>query len=197
MSLEEFVNFAKDKNLIFDMITFFEVLEHQDNPKKFLKNVKEILKPSGIIVGSVPNRDSYFHRELNQILSKYADYPPHHFLRFSPKALFNTLQISGFREVQVFQTNFPFKYLPSFIERKLGWSFINNLKFLLKKKILGDITNQSIYSEKNIVSSINRNKIFFLRILKTIRMIILLPIMLPFIFRLKNNGVYLFFIGKR
>jgi 2-polyprenyl-3-methyl-5-hydroxy-6-metoxy-1,4-benzoquinol methylase len=34
MSLEEFYKYAKEKGLQFDVITFFEVLEHQDKPKE-------------------------------------------------------------------------------------------------------------------------------------------------------------------
>lgn len=84
MSLDEFVEFAKDKNLKFDVVTFFEVLEHQDKPKQFLENVGKLLKPNGFIAGSVPNRD-FILKEINW---KYfsVDYPPHHFLRFSSKA---------------------------------------------------------------------------------------------------------------
>jgi SAM-dependent methyltransferase len=37
MSLEEFYEYAKEKNLKFDVITFFEVLEHQDKPREFLE----------------------------------------------------------------------------------------------------------------------------------------------------------------
>lgn len=60
MTLEEFVSFAKEKHLKFDVITFFEVLEHQDNPKKFIENVKILLKEGGYIAGSVPNRERLF-----------------------------------------------------------------------------------------------------------------------------------------
>jgi 2-polyprenyl-3-methyl-5-hydroxy-6-metoxy-1,4-benzoquinol methylase len=34
-SLEEFAGFATARNLKFDVITFFEVIEHQDNPNRF------------------------------------------------------------------------------------------------------------------------------------------------------------------
>jgi len=76
MSLDEFVEFAKDKNLKFDVVTFL--------PKQFLENVGKLLKPNGFIAGSVPNRD-FILKEINW---KYfsVDYPPHHFLRFSSKA---------------------------------------------------------------------------------------------------------------
>jgi SAM-dependent methyltransferase len=80
MSLEEFYEYAKEKNLKFDVITFFEVLEHQDKPRKFLEMVKGLLKEGGYIAGSVPNRERLFV----EIGWKYfhGDHPPHHFLVF-------------------------------------------------------------------------------------------------------------------
>ena len=60
MSLEEFYEYAKEKNLKFDAITFFEVLEHQDKPREFLEMVKGLLKEGGYIAGSVPNRKWLF-----------------------------------------------------------------------------------------------------------------------------------------
>jgi 2-polyprenyl-3-methyl-5-hydroxy-6-metoxy-1,4-benzoquinol methylase len=53
MSLGEFHRFAKKRNLKFDVITFFEVLEHQDKPIEFLNIVKSLLKNNGYIAGSV------------------------------------------------------------------------------------------------------------------------------------------------
>ena len=107
MSLEEFVEYAREENLKFDVITFFEVLEHQDNPKVFLNNVKELLKIGGYIAGTVPNRDRLF-REMDW---KYEwwDFPPHHFLRFSKKSLENTLKILGFKDIVVIRTDYHFR----------------------------------------------------------------------------------------
>jgi SAM-dependent methyltransferase len=85
MSLEEFYEYAKEKNLKFDVITFFEVLEHQDKPREFLEMVKGLLRDGGYIAGSVPNRESVF---VKIIRDNHADYPPHHYLE---KKLFGDL----------------------------------------------------------------------------------------------------------
>ncbi len=97
MSLDEFVVFAKENGLRFDYITFFEVLEHQDNPRRFLEDVKKLLKDGGYIAGSVPNRDSYIVI-LNGRKCGKSDYPPHHFLRFNIVALENAFIRAGFKE---------------------------------------------------------------------------------------------------
>ncbi len=108
MSLEEFYDYVKKNNLKFDVITFFEVLEHQDKPREFLRMVKELLKDSGYIAGSVPNREGIFVVEFFQKFSDI-DFPPHHFLRFSKSSLEKTLRLSGFSQVEVYKVDYPFK----------------------------------------------------------------------------------------
>lgn len=74
----------------FDIVTFFEVLEHQDKPRQFLNLAKDLLAPRGFIALSVPNRC----RWQNGIES--LDYPPNHLTRWSPEALRNILEAEGF-----------------------------------------------------------------------------------------------------
>lgn len=42
----------------FDVVTFFEVIEHLHDPKKYLNEVNRILRPGGLIVLSTGNVDS-------------------------------------------------------------------------------------------------------------------------------------------
>lgn len=120
MSLEEFYHFARERNLKFDVITFFEVLEHQDRPMEFLRMVRELLNEGGYIGGSVPNRERLFAKTVDW---KYfhGDYPPHHFLRFSDMALKNTLEKAGFNNVEVIKTDFLRRELYPYIEKKTFW----------------------------------------------------------------------------
>lgn len=85
LSLEDFVGYSKEKDILFDVITFFEVLEHQDNIDLFIKSIKEILKPCGFIAGSVPNRE----RPLANLLRCMdgQDLPPHHFFWWNERSL--------------------------------------------------------------------------------------------------------------
>ena len=39
-----------------DVVTFFEVLEHVENERRFLEEVHRVLKPGGVILMSVPNK---------------------------------------------------------------------------------------------------------------------------------------------
>lgn len=80
-------------NIRFDVVSFFEVLEHMDDPNDFVNTVKNLMKPGGLIALSVPNRE----RHLSDILvSKIGDSPPHHFTRWSKKALVRFLERNGF-----------------------------------------------------------------------------------------------------
>lgn len=130
MSLEEFYFFAKEKNLKFDIITFFEVLEHQDKPKEFLIMIRDMLKEGGYIAGAVPRRQSklmnFYRKPYNS-----GDLPPHHFLRFDEKSLIFLFQSLGFES-----TLKPI-YLSSMagLPELIFGSFFSKLKNLIKKKL--------------------------------------------------------------
>ncbi|HKS82413.1 MAG TPA: class I SAM-dependent methyltransferase [Candidatus Acidoferrales bacterium] len=74
----------------FDVVTFFEVLEHQANPRPFLATAREFLAPGGFLALSVPNRARW------QKGVETLDYPPNHLTRWSPRALVHFLRANGF-----------------------------------------------------------------------------------------------------
>ncbi|MFN4320354.1 MAG: class I SAM-dependent methyltransferase [Aquificaceae bacterium] len=105
MSPYEFVSFCEKEGLKFDVITFFEVLEHQDRPREFLEAIKSMLKPGGYIAGSVPNN------QLIKGIKKPLNYgngnmPPHHFLWFNASSLSNTLRNLGFADLLIKEVKF-------------------------------------------------------------------------------------------
>ncbi len=89
MSLDEFVEYAEREGLRFDLITFFEVLEHQVDIKGFVNKVKRILSPRGYIGGSVPNRNRFLGSFTSKLVKSFTlgDFPPHHFIMFSKVSL--------------------------------------------------------------------------------------------------------------
>lgn len=92
LSIDDF--FFRNKQH-FDAITFFEVLEHLEQPLEFLRDLKKYLHPGGHISFSVPNRDS----TLNSLYRKLVpdiDYPPHHLTRWSKRAVEDFLKREGF-----------------------------------------------------------------------------------------------------
>jgi len=83
----------------FDLITFFEVLEHQDAPLAFLADVIALGVPGAMVAGSVPNR-MRFLAPLQRMFSD-GDLPPHHFLWFSKAALRRLLERAGLTDIGI------------------------------------------------------------------------------------------------
>jgi SAM-dependent methyltransferase len=79
----------------FEVVTFFEVLEHQAAPVEFVEKVKACLQPGGFVALSVPNRERWLTGP------DVLDYPPNHFLRWNSRALTNLLGTHGFEVLAV------------------------------------------------------------------------------------------------
>lgn len=58
-SFDNFFEYAKSEGLKFDVITFFEVIEHLTDLKKFLNQVRELLNDGGIVIASTPDRNRF------------------------------------------------------------------------------------------------------------------------------------------
>ncbi len=95
MTLEDFSKLANERGIRFDYITMFEVLEHVVKPAEFLGVIKSILKEGGLVVGSVPNRDSVINVVFGRMADNW-DYPPHHITWFSEKSLRRLFELQGF-----------------------------------------------------------------------------------------------------
>jgi len=109
-SLQAFVRHCHEQGLTFDVITFFEVLEHQDKPGEFVEQVLSILNPGGHIAGSVPNG-----RRLTACLDRRisaGDLPPHHFLWFSATTVSSLLSRMRLSAILVYPSgNIPYAQL--------------------------------------------------------------------------------------
>ncbi len=97
----------------YDVVTFFEVLEHQADPAAFLRAIVACLRPGGYIALSVPNRDRWLTGP------DVFDYPPNHFLRWNEAALRNVLPRFGFEVLSVRQQPVDFMYAVSMINMAL------------------------------------------------------------------------------
>jgi len=75
----------------FDIITFFEVIEHLADPNAFIEKTKTLLKEDGKIVLSTPCRE----RVLSNLNSW--DFPPHHFTRWNKEAVARLFLRYGFK----------------------------------------------------------------------------------------------------
>ncbi len=185
MTLDEFVDYAKGKGWSFDVITFFEVLEHQDNPKRFLTNVRHLLKPGGWIAGSIPNRDR-FSRKYDDRETCF-DHPPHHLLRFSKNTLKNLLEVTGYTSIEQRDVK-DILELTRLIEVgiacKLGlW---NTRKQFIEDTLKLDIEIHVIVKKQKIFLP----SFYLFKILQAMRNFLLLPtvfVLYPFI---EGHGIY-------
>ena len=87
----------------FDVVTFFEVLEHQAEPQEFLNIAKDFLMDRGFLALSVPNR-SRWKKGVETL-----DYPPNHLTRWSPCALRSFLERNGFEVLTMWQEPLGFR----------------------------------------------------------------------------------------
>ena len=73
----------------FDMVTMFEVLEHQEKPTDFIKELRSVLRDGGLLIASVPFKNRWPIRD-------FGDYPPNHLTRWTEKSLRMLFEAVGF-----------------------------------------------------------------------------------------------------
>lgn len=101
-SIDAFCSANKAGGTKFDVITFFQFLEHVEAPGAFLEMVGGMLSPGGVLLLDVPNA-----RRCLRGASGVVDEPPHHLTRWSSGGLAKFLRGGGFAEVTVKDDVYP------------------------------------------------------------------------------------------
>lgn len=87
----DFDAFLEKENIPrFDIVTFFGVLEHVDNPWGLVQGIKNIIKPDGVIATSAPCKENL----VSGMNSR--DLPPDHLSQWNQKAITSLFQKIGF-----------------------------------------------------------------------------------------------------
>jgi SAM-dependent methyltransferase len=81
----------------FDVVTFWDVLEHTHSPIEELRRTAEILSPSGLVAINIPNWDSPDRKMFGPHWIGYD--PPRHLFAFSRKTLGELLDKTGFSDL--------------------------------------------------------------------------------------------------
>jgi SAM-dependent methyltransferase len=77
----------------YDVVCFFQVLEHIPQPGAFLRHARRCLRAGGRLIVSVPASDGYIGRAPNNCLNL----PPHHVTWWSDAALGNLARLFGLK----------------------------------------------------------------------------------------------------
>ncbi|MBI3584136.1 MAG: methyltransferase domain-containing protein [Nitrospinae bacterium] len=128
ITLENLIDSYPNKK--FDVITFFEVLEHMDSPNNFIKLIKTGLKPGGYIALSVPNRERF----LDPLGD--GDYPPNHLTRWNASSISSFLEKRGFEIIKVTTKKLTTDDLIGYIKTKIRFRIAH--KLILKGKTHND-----------------------------------------------------------
>jgi len=106
----------------FDVVMIFEVLEHLFLPEICLSEVKRVLLPGGIVIGSIPNIAflpnrllmliGYFNPGGSPATSLKAAYKDPHIRFFTKKSLIKFLREIGFVEIHIIGKKFSLIDLP-------------------------------------------------------------------------------------
>lgn len=74
---------AKSSQGRYDVACHFQVLEHVSDPHGFMRACADVVRPSGLVIVTVPSEDSF----LSVAASAWLNMPPHHVTRWSDAAL--------------------------------------------------------------------------------------------------------------
>jgi len=205
----DFDNFyKKTEKEKFDVITFFELLEHMENPNHFIDMVNDLLKPGGYIMLDVPNS-----RRILKHASGVMDYPPHHLTRWAPKTLFEFLKRKNF-EIITTTTIYPVKFFYDNLFLFFSSTFLGFAKKLLfREKTIcqSKMTPLENYfaketKSKNPILIFLRNREarnLILKIVKFFYFVLLVPttvyIVLPLLvyLRKKDRGLFIFWVARK
>lgn len=83
--VESIQSFSQKKPESFDVVCFFQVLEHISDIKDFITDSLKCLKPGGKLILSVPNNDSF----IKDLPLNILNLPPHHMGLWNEKSLQN------------------------------------------------------------------------------------------------------------
>ncbi|GEM_PF-1224158 len=117
---------VKDK---FTDVVAFEMIEHLDNPGKFLKNVLKVLEPNGYFYVSTPNTERLGHKELQS---------PFHVKEYNGEELYRLLS-KYFKNVKVYgqyQSKRATKAYSDFLQsQKVRQGMVDSDRFGIRKLI--------------------------------------------------------------
>ena len=106
-----FIETADFQNESFDIIAFFDVIEHVRNPVDFMRRVQSLLKKNGRVFLVTPSLDSWSAKLLGK---NWMEYKVEHLSYFNKKSLSLLLEKAGFDHI---------RFIPNY--KILSFDYIN------------------------------------------------------------------------
>lgn len=106
---------------LFDVITFWDVLEHTQSPKANLNRAYELLKVRGCILVHIPNWDSLDRKIFEPYWCGYD--PPRHLYTFTSQTMDSLLRETGFIPIT------SVSFIPGYSYATFVMSFVNRVNF--------------------------------------------------------------------
>ncbi len=136
----------------FDVISLWHVLEHIPNLIEYIDQLKQLLKPNGVLIIAVPNYKSYDAKHYKEFWAAY-DVPRHlwHFSKTSLKKLFSVIEMKIEKTLPMKFDSFYVSLLSEKYKNKKSrpiHAFITGLKSNIKAKKNGEYSSL-IYIIKN------------------------------------------------
>jgi SAM-dependent methyltransferase len=111
----------------FELVTFWDVLEHVRDPRDELALTRQLLRPGGTIAATMPNVSGLYPRSTYRLIARRTgrwEYPelPVHLYDFDPRTFTRLVIDSGYRDVRVqtFATPFWYYRATSLARSRLG-----------------------------------------------------------------------------
>ncbi len=87
------------KEASFDVITAFQIIEHERDPLKMMKRVYKLLKKGGMVVLATPNQGGFWQKIMRKRWFGYRH--PEHVVLLDFVTMRTLLEKSGFRDIEV------------------------------------------------------------------------------------------------
>lgn len=112
----------------FDVITAFEIIEHERSPMTMMQRIHTLLKNGGYIVMTTPNHSNIWRKVMGSMWVGYRH--PEHVTFWDERSLFELLKRSGFKNITI-QKDSPRPFPLSFVFTR-GADYFPWLSWLLR-----------------------------------------------------------------
>jgi 2-polyprenyl-3-methyl-5-hydroxy-6-metoxy-1,4-benzoquinol methylase len=186
-TLEQFVDEMSGLEARFDVVTAFEVLEHQADPLRFVRMATRLLRPGGLFAGSVPNVARF-----KWLLPNHWDKPPYHFTRWTRDALRFFLERAGLVNVLVIDVGYG--YYVECLARVLA----RPIKRLMLRRASAVTLRTLPVLEVARAANVGRGKLMTLWLAKVAKAAVLKPFVVVEVLleRSMGNGYFLYFEAR-